>query len=132
VTGGAPDADQASLTASGEALQRAGRLTSFLTRAITELTSKPQGTEPMANTTLPPNTPSAPIKKSITGASFLGQSYKDDLAAAKAAVLDAQQQIGSAMTDLKSTAAKAIETAKTLQAEADDLKAALGQGSNEV
>lgn len=132
MTGGAPDADQASLTANGEAIQRAGRLTGFLTRAINELTSKPQGTEPMANTPLPPNTPSEPIRKNITGASFLGTEFKQNLAAVRAKVAAARTKLNGAVADLSSAADSSDGVADAIQAEAADLRASLGQASNDV
>jgi hypothetical protein len=120
VTGAAPDAFE-------QGIERAAKLTGFLTDAINEL--KGQEPEPMA--ALPPNIPADPVRKNITGASFLGAKFKADLAAAKAEIEAAQSQMGDAVADVKAAAVKTVEMAKAIKAEADDLKASLGQGSNE-
>jgi hypothetical protein len=74
--------------------------------------------------------PAAPIQKNITGASELGQEYKSLVAGVRAKVTAARSQLGAAVSDLDATSDRAVEMAKALQAEADDLKASLGQTSN--
>lgn len=132
MTGGAPASDQPNPNPSDPAIARTGKLTSFLTKAINELTSKPQGTEPMANTPLPPNTPSEPIRKNITGASFLGTEFKQNLAAVRAKVAAARTKLNGAVADLSSAADSSDGVADAIQAEAADLRASLGQASNDV
>jgi hypothetical protein len=109
------------------AIEMAGKFDRFLDKAIHELNPKGQ------SMTLPPNTLSDdPIKRNITGASFLGDKFKQDLATAKAEIAAAQTQAGNAIADVKAAAVKTVEMAKAIQAEADDLKASLGQGANDV
>lgn len=66
----------------------------------------------------------------ITGASYLGEQFKAKLQAAKDKITQAQASLPAAIDDLDATAQSALDTAKAIQAEADDLKAALGQGAN--
>lgn len=82
---------------------------------------------------LPPNeltTSAEPMKTSITGASFLGEKFKTEIAAAKAKIELAGSQITTAVQDIHAAGDHGLKLAKTLQAEADDLKAAFGQTSN--
>lgn len=82
---------------------------------------------------LPPNelpTGPEPIKTSITGASFLGEKFKTDIALAKLKIELASAQITTAVQDIHAAGDHGLKLAKTLQAEADDLKAAFGQTSN--
>lgn len=105
--------------------QPSDRLGNFLDAAIGDLK---QGLNTMPE--LPANEIAAPIRKSITGASFLGEQFKARIAAAKATVEGAKTSIVSALSEIETAAAHASDVAKAIQAEADDLKAALGQVSN--
>jgi hypothetical protein len=72
-----------------------------------------------------------PVKKVITGASGFGTDFKAQLAAAKAKIAAAQAQVGTALSNLDTAAARAVQVAAAIQAEADDLNASIGQVSNE-
>lgn len=72
-----------------------------------------------------------PIKKTITGAGALGAAFKDRIAKSMANVAAAKSQLTGALDDIDGASASAVNVAKALQAEADDLKASIGQVSNE-
>lgn len=67
---------------------------------------------------------------SITGASFLAESIRAQIAAAKAKVAEATADVGSAVVQINAAADNAGKIAKEIRSEADALNAELGQFSN--
>lgn len=66
----------------------------------------------------------------ITGARGLAGAFRDRLSAAKARIVEAHENMGSAMDNLERTAAQADSLVKEVEREAADLAAALGTFSN--
>lgn len=79
-----------------------------------------------------PATPPAvePIKKNLTGATFLAGLIRQQMADTKAQLAKAGDDMQKAMTDLQQVATAATDQVKAVQAETADLKAALGLNSN--
>jgi uncharacterized protein involved in exopolysaccharide biosynthesis len=71
-----------------------------------------------------------PIKKNLTGASFLANLIRTQQAAIKAQLAQAGTELTAAMTELQDTANEATNQVKAVKAETADLKAALGLNSN--
>lgn len=69
-------------------------------------------------------------RMSITGAKFLGASIREQVAAAKRTIEAAGAEIGAAVGEINEAAVAAGKFAKGLRAEADELKAELGQFTN--
>jgi hypothetical protein len=74
--------------------------------------------------------PADPIKKNLTGATFLAGLIRKQMADTKAQLAKAGQDMQTAMTDLQQVATAATDQVKAVQAETADLKAALGLNSN--
>ncbi len=72
----------------------------------------------------------APIKKNLTGASFLADLIRTQQAAIKQQLAQAGTDMTSAMTELQGIANEATNQVKAVQAETADLRAALGLNSN--
>lgn len=66
----------------------------------------------------------------ITGASFLGEQFRSNLANVKEQLNAAGEEMQKAMTELTDTAQQAKDAVKAVKAETADLKSALGQFSN--
>jgi hypothetical protein len=77
-----------------------------------------------------PAKPADPIKKNLTGATFLAGLIRKQMADTKAQLAKAGQDMQTAMTDLQQVATAATDQVKAVQAETADLKAALGLNSN--
>lgn len=91
----------------------------------------------MAETPASASTPSVtapaspePIKKNLTGATFLAGLIRQQMADTKAQLAKAGDDMQKAMTDLQQVASAATDQVKAVQAETADLKAALGLNSN--
>ena len=69
-------------------------------------------------------------KMSVTGAKFLAEQIRNQLAAAKAQLNQAGQEMTDVMAELQDTANAATQQVKDIKAETADLKAALGLNSN--
>jgi len=69
-------------------------------------------------------------KVSVTGAKFLAEQIRNQLAAAKAQLNQAGQEMTDVMAELQDTANAATQQVKDIKAETADLKAALGLNSN--
>lgn len=112
-----------------ETRSSAARLAGFLDSAIADL--KPE----VADMTEPPKNdlaaPSAPIKKNLTGASFLADLIRQQQAAIKTQLAKAGEEMSIAMTELQDTANEATNQVKAVKAETADLRAALGMNSNQ-
>lgn len=74
--------------------------------------------------------PSEPIKKSITGASFLANLIRTQQAAIKQQLAKAGEDLVAVMAEAQQTADHATDQVKAAKAEVADLKAALGLNSN--
>lgn len=72
----------------------------------------------------------AKVMANVTGASALGEQFRNHLAAVKAQIAQAGVKMDKAMGDLTDTAAQANEMVKAVEAETADLKASLGLHSN--
>lgn len=71
-----------------------------------------------------------PIKKNLTGASYLAQLIRSQQAAVRKQLADAGTEMSAAINDLQGVADEATKQVKAVQAETADLKAALGLNSN--
>jgi hypothetical protein len=71
-----------------------------------------------------------PIKKNLTGASFLAQLIRTQQASIKKQLADAGTEMTAAITELQDVANEATNQVKAVKAETADLKAALGLNSN--
>ena len=69
-------------------------------------------------------------RMSVTGAKFLAEQIRNQLASTKAQLAQAGNEMSAAMTELQATADEATKQVKEVQAETADLKAALGLSSN--
>ncbi|OAF05449.1 hypothetical protein AYJ54_00655 [Bradyrhizobium centrolobii] len=69
-------------------------------------------------------------KVSVTGAKFLAEQIRTQLAAAKAELATAGTDMAAAMTELQDTVVEAKNQVKAVKDETADLKAALGLNSN--
>lgn len=74
--------------------------------------------------------PSEPIKKNLTGATFLAGLIRQQMADTKAQLAKAGEDMQRAMGELQQVASAATDQVKAVQAETADLKAALGMNSN--
>ena len=72
------------------------------------------------------------LEMSITGASYLAQTIKDKIEAAKARVVASTEKTDAALTKLISAADHADGIATTIENEANDLTAFVGQFSNSI
>jgi ABC-type transporter Mla subunit MlaD len=72
----------------------------------------------------------ADVPRNVTGASALGQMFRQSLAEIKAALDGAQAEMATAIGDLRQTATQATHVVKQVKAETADLKAALGLHTN--
>jgi replicative DNA helicase len=77
-----------------------------------------------------PPKPAEPIKRNLTGASFLANLIRTQHAAIKRQLDEAGTELVTAMTELQDTANEATNQVKAVKAETADLKAALGLNSN--
>lgn len=76
-------------------------------------------------------TPKAePLKKNITGATFLAGLFRQRIADTRATLAKAGEDLNAAVTELEDTATHAVNQVKAVKAETADLKAALGLNSN--
>lgn len=88
-------------------------------------------TDPLPVVAIVPGGPSTgPIKKNLTGASFLANLIREQQAAIKKQLADAGTEMSAAMTELQGVANEATNQVKAVKAETADLKAALGLNSN--
>lgn len=74
--------------------------------------------------------PIEPIKKNLTGASFLANLIREQQAAIKKQLDQAGTEMQSAMSELQGVANEATNQVKAVKAETADLRAALGLNSN--
>lgn len=88
----------------------------------------------MSDAAVPPVnklTPDEPIKKNLTGASFLADLIRTQQASIKQQLAQAGTELTAAMTELQDTANEATNQVKAVKAETADLRAALGLNSND-
>lgn len=71
-----------------------------------------------------------PIKKNLTGATFLASLIRKQQADIKQQLADAGSEMTKAITELQGVADEATNQVKAVKAETADLKAALGLNSN--
>lgn len=67
---------------------------------------------------------------SITGAKFLGNQFREQLAAVKDMLSKASDDMGNSMKELQDVAGQATQIVKSVQDETAELKAALGLVTN--
>lgn len=79
---------------------------------------------------VPPAKAAEPIKKNLTGASFLANLIRTQQAAIKQQLAQAGTEMTEAMGELQGIANEATNQVKAVKAETADLKAALGLNSN--
>jgi len=79
---------------------------------------------------VPPAVKAEPIKKNLTGASFLANLIRTQQAAIKQQLAEAGTELTAAMTELQATANEATNQVNAVKAETADLRAALGMNSN--
>jgi hypothetical protein len=85
--------------------------------------------EQINNATQPPPLPEEK-PMSVTGAKFLAEQIRNQLAEAKAQLTQAGEEMTGAVTELKGVADQATKQVQDIKAETADLKAALGLNSN--
>ena len=115
---------EVNVSASDEEIARALNL-----QKINELTTELPAA-PLPTVEIAPVVVSEPIKKNLTGASFLANLIRTQQAAIKKQLADAGTEMTVAMSELQGIANEATNQVKAVKAETADLNAALGLNSN--
>lgn len=105
----------------------AGASTDQVAEALAKVDAAAAAPAPVAPA---PRPTSPPIRKNITGASLLGGKFRDLINNAKAEIASAQADIETGVENIVQAARDGKEIARSLHAEAEDLRASFSGSSN--